>query len=84
MTWRYQPVWVGDENGYRHWSMAQVDVDAGGALVNWTQSEAPPLYNDSVRELRDSLARMLMDANLYKPVAFSALKVGMVFERVDG
>lgn len=83
MTWRYQPVWTMDCLG-KHYSMARIDVDAGGALLNWVQDEAPELWAMSMQELRDELARMLMDANLYKPVALSALKVGTVFERVAG
>lgn len=82
MTWRYQPVWVGDENGYKRFSVARVEVRDDGALLNWQQDEAPRLWCDSMQAVRDRLARMLMDANLYKPVAFSTLKAGMVFERV--
>jgi hypothetical protein len=81
MTWRYQPVWINfsDEAVY---SLAQVDVDAAGRLENWTQTERTAPAGEAASDLRERIAHMLMDANLYKPVAFSSLKIGMLFERV--
>lgn len=84
MTWRYQPVWVENGNGERLYTVTSVQTDAHGRLTNWLQAEVSwPRGAGEIAKLRDCLARMLMDANLYKPVAFSSLKAGMMFERVD-
>lgn len=81
MTWRYQPVWVGDE-GARDFYLVSVDLSDDGSLEHWSDTGDCPGHGLSIHELTADLARMLMDANLYRPVAFSSLKAGMVFERV--
>lgn len=83
MTWRYQPVWVEDETGLRHYHLAWVCVESDGSLVNWSHGLDDARGATTIARLTERIARMLMDANLYKPVAFSTLKAGMVFERVD-
>lgn len=82
MTWRYQPVWIGPPEDPSY-SLTEVYLDAEGRLENWTQTEAITPTGNSIDDLTAELGRMQEDANNYKPVAFSALKVGMVFERVD-
>lgn len=81
MTWRYQPVWV-DENP-RDYYVVGIDLDEAGALKHWGDVGDSPGHGMTIAELTADLARMLMDANLYKTGAFSSLKVGMAFERIE-
>lgn len=82
MTWRYQPVWVGTPEDPSY-SLAEVYLDAEGRLENWTQDPAMRAIGNSIPDLIGALALMIGDAAKYKPVAFSSLAVGMVFERVE-
>ncbi len=83
MTWRYQPVWVSAMADERQYTLIEVYIDDDGLLGNWTNSAGMIPSGNSIAHLTADLARMLMDANLYKPVALSSLKAGMVLERVD-
>ncbi len=82
MTWRYQPVWVSAADDERQYTLIEVYIDDAGLLANWTNTAGMIPIGNSITHLTADLARMLMDANLYKPVALSALRVGMTFERV--
>jgi hypothetical protein len=87
MSWHYLPVWIeyhrpGAEPE-RSYSICEVYVDVEGRLENWTVSPEMRPGGTSLDELRGDLNMMLSDASRWKSVAFSALKTGMVFERVD-
>lgn len=85
MTWRYQPVYFINDEGHEVsaliYSMALIHVDAEGRLVEWAKGRKR-IIGASMGELRDHLAEAIMAANLYRPVALSSLKVGMLFERI--
>ena len=69
--------------GLKVYSLTRVCVDSSGALENWACGTVRAVEGASPADLTAILSEMLMDINLYKPVAFSSLKAGMVFERVD-
>lgn len=77
--WRYQPVFVlyGDEMVF---SLCEVYFDADGGLEGWTEEPAMIPQGTTMEELSNDLAMMMGDLFKWKPVAHSALKVGMRFE----
>lgn len=80
MPWRYQPVFV-EEDGERIYSLCEVYFDDAGNFERWTASAAMAPSGENVEELTNDLARMMTDAFAYKPVRFSDMKPGMIFEQ---
>ena len=80
MSWRYQAVWREDE-GERFYSVAEVYFDEDGRLTAWTEDPLIAPGGESPGDLIWSVQAMATDCWNWKPVAFEALQVGMIFER---
>ena len=79
-TWRYQPVWIRGVGGRRRFSMAHIEVDKYGALVNWVVDEAPPVYANNLEDLREESIALANGAHQFEPVAYETLRAGRLFK----
>lgn len=80
MSWRYQPVFT-EQDGERSYSLCEVYFDEAGKLETWTENEAIAPGGSTVEDLTGDIAHMMADAYSWKPVRFSDLKPGFVFEK---
>lgn len=81
VTWRYQVVTLGGGGCDVSFSFCHVCLDADGKLASWSNDVEYSPRGRCVSELTADVARLLVDAYRWKPVAFHALRFGMKFER---
>jgi len=82
VTWRYQPVWIGEPND-RAVTLCEVYLDSEDKLEAWTARPSMHPQGETVDELIADLRHMLDDARKWQPITFVCLRVGMTFERTD-
>jgi hypothetical protein len=78
MSWRYQPVWF-DDGVSKAFALIEVFFDENGELDGWTADPHAAIGED-IEDLGAELARMVMDAKCWRPVAYKDLKPGFQFE----
>ena len=80
MTWRYQPVWIGDGEG-RTITLCECYFEEDLTLRAWTKSPSMHPQGDTVEELLSDLAYMIECTHKWPPVVFADLQVGMLLAR---
>ena len=69
-----------EEDGERLYSLCEVHFDEAGRLSSWTENSDMAPSGSDIDDLTGDLARMLNDAFCWKPIRFSDLHVGIIFE----
>lgn len=77
--WRYQPVSRG-EGDDTFITLCECYFDGDNRLTSWTENPSMHPGGNDPAELIGDLSNMMLDAEVYAPVPFESLKVGMIFD----
>jgi hypothetical protein len=81
MGWRYQPVWTGQTEEERVYSVCEVYLDRENKLMLWAKDPAAAPVGEDGKDLLVAIAQMRRDCLEWEPVDHEKLETGQEFRR---